>query len=45
MAIREVHADLIGHLVTLRAMVRHNQNTTQNLQQKKNQNEFCPMYV
>jgi hypothetical protein len=35
MAIREVHADLIGHLVTLRAMVRHNQNTTQNPQQKK----------
>jgi hypothetical protein len=27
MAIREVHADLIGHLVTLRAMVRHDQNT------------------
>jgi len=25
MAIREVHADLIGHLVTLRAMVRLSQ--------------------
>jgi len=37
MAIREVHADLIGHLVTLRAMVRHDQNTTQNPAAKKNQ--------